>query len=77
MVPTYDVRLAKTLEAINPDSPIPPLWNQFDALSTVPVMVDPRRQFGHPVASNGRGDARAARRGSRRSKCRTRATRRF
>ncbi len=39
MVPTYDVRLAKTLEAINPDSPIPPLWNQFGALSAVPVMA--------------------------------------
>jgi len=39
MVPTYDVRLAKTLEAINPDSPIPPLWNQFGALSGVPVLA--------------------------------------
>ena len=39
MVPTYDVRLAKTLEAINPDSPIPPLWKQFDALAHVPVLA--------------------------------------
>jgi pimeloyl-ACP methyl ester carboxylesterase len=39
MVPTYDVRLAKTLEAINPDSPIPPLWQQFDALAHVPVLA--------------------------------------
>ncbi|HEX3160993.1 MAG TPA: alpha/beta hydrolase [Pseudolabrys sp.] len=39
MVPTYDVRLAKTLEAINPDSSIPPLWNQFGALSAVPMMA--------------------------------------
>jgi pimeloyl-ACP methyl ester carboxylesterase len=39
MVPTYDIKLAKTLETINPDSPIPPLWNQFDALAHVPVMA--------------------------------------
>ncbi|HEY6024904.1 MAG TPA: alpha/beta hydrolase [Pseudolabrys sp.] len=39
MVPTYDVKLAKTLEAINPDSPIPPLWKQFDALGAVPVLA--------------------------------------
>jgi pimeloyl-ACP methyl ester carboxylesterase len=39
MAPTYDVRIARTLEAINPDSPIPPLWNQFGALSGVPVLV--------------------------------------
>jgi pimeloyl-ACP methyl ester carboxylesterase len=38
MVTTYDPRLAKTMEAINPDSPIPPLWRQFDALSAMPVM---------------------------------------
>lgn len=39
MVPTYDIKLVKTLEAINPDSPIPPLWKQFDALAHVPVMA--------------------------------------
>jgi pimeloyl-ACP methyl ester carboxylesterase len=39
MVPNYDVRLAKTLGAINPDSPIPPLWDQFGALSAVPVLA--------------------------------------
>jgi pimeloyl-ACP methyl ester carboxylesterase len=39
MIPTYDIKLAKTLEAINPDSPIPPLWMQFDALAHVPVMA--------------------------------------
>ena len=39
MVPTYDVKLAKTLEAIDPDHPIPPLWNQFSALAHVPVMA--------------------------------------
>ena len=39
MVPTYDIKLVKTLEAINPDSPIPPLWKQFEALAHVPVMA--------------------------------------
>ena len=39
MVLTYDVKLAKTMEAINPDSPIPPLWKQFDALAHVPLMT--------------------------------------
>jgi pimeloyl-ACP methyl ester carboxylesterase len=39
LVPTYDVRLAKTLEGINFDRPLPPLWKEFDALSSVPVMA--------------------------------------
>jgi len=39
LVPTYDVRLAKTMEGIDFDRPLPPLWPQFDALRHVPVMV--------------------------------------
>jgi len=39
LVPTYDVRIARTLEAMDPAQPIPPLWPGFDALSAVPVMV--------------------------------------
>ena len=39
LVPTYDVRLAKTLEGVNFDRPLPPLWKQFDAIPRVPVMV--------------------------------------
>ncbi len=39
MVPTYDVRLAKTLEGIDFERPLPPLWAAFDALAHVPVMV--------------------------------------
>jgi pimeloyl-ACP methyl ester carboxylesterase len=39
LVPTYDVNLAKTMEGIDFERPLPPLWAQFDALSAVPVMV--------------------------------------
>lgn len=39
LVPTYDVKLAKTMEGIDFEHPFPPLWAQFDALRNVPVMV--------------------------------------
>jgi pimeloyl-ACP methyl ester carboxylesterase len=39
LVPTYDVRLAKTLEGVNFEQPLPPLWKEFDALPGVPLMV--------------------------------------
>ena len=39
LVPDYDVALAKTLEGVDFEHPLPPLWAQFDALSAVPVMV--------------------------------------
>lgn len=39
LVPTYDVNLAKTLEGVDFDKPLPPLWAAFDALRNVPVMV--------------------------------------
>ena len=39
LVPTYDVRLAKTLEGVNFEKPFPPLWKEFGALAHVPVMV--------------------------------------
>jgi pimeloyl-ACP methyl ester carboxylesterase len=39
LVPTYDVKLAKTLEGIDFERPLPPLWAQFDALANCPVMV--------------------------------------
>jgi pimeloyl-ACP methyl ester carboxylesterase len=38
-VPTYDVKLAKTLEGVDFEKPFPPLWAQFDAIPAVPVMV--------------------------------------
>ena len=39
LVPTYDTNLAKTLEGVEFDKPLPPLWAQFDALAQAPVMV--------------------------------------
>jgi pimeloyl-ACP methyl ester carboxylesterase len=39
LVPTYDVRLAKTLAALDLERPIPSLWAEFDALAGVPVML--------------------------------------
>ena len=39
MVPTYDVRLASTITDFDSASLIPPLWNEFDALARVPVLV--------------------------------------
>ena len=38
-MPTYDVKLAKTLEGVDFEKPFPPLWAQFDALGQVPMMV--------------------------------------
>jgi pimeloyl-ACP methyl ester carboxylesterase len=39
LVPTYDVKLAKSLASVDPEHPLPSLWNQFDALRRVPVMA--------------------------------------
>jgi pimeloyl-ACP methyl ester carboxylesterase len=39
LVPDYDVNIAKTLENIDLERPLPPMWNQFDALGRVPLMV--------------------------------------
>jgi pimeloyl-ACP methyl ester carboxylesterase len=39
LVPTYDVRLARTLADIDIERPLPPLWNEFGALSRVPLLV--------------------------------------
>ena len=39
LVPTYDVRIAKTMEGIDFDQPLPPMWGAFDGLGRVPLMV--------------------------------------
>lgn len=39
LVPDYDVALAKTLEGVDFETALPPLWAQFDALGHVPVMA--------------------------------------
>jgi pimeloyl-ACP methyl ester carboxylesterase len=39
LVPTYDAKLARALDGVTADQPVPALWPQFDALAGVPVMV--------------------------------------
>ena len=39
LLPTYDVRIAKTLESIDLERPLQSLWVEFNALTRVPVMV--------------------------------------
>jgi pimeloyl-ACP methyl ester carboxylesterase len=39
IVADYDVKLTATLAAVDLEHPLPELWNQFDALARMPVMV--------------------------------------
>jgi pimeloyl-ACP methyl ester carboxylesterase len=39
LAPTYDVRLSRTLAEFDIERPLPPLWNEFDALKRVPILV--------------------------------------
>jgi pimeloyl-ACP methyl ester carboxylesterase len=39
LTPTYDVAIARTLADLDPETPLPDMWEQFDALAGVPVMV--------------------------------------
>jgi pimeloyl-ACP methyl ester carboxylesterase len=36
---TYDERLARTLAEVDVERPVPPMWNEFDALARVPILV--------------------------------------
>lgn len=36
---TYDLKIAKTLEAVTPDTPLPPIWELFDKLAGIPLML--------------------------------------
>lgn len=39
LVPTYDVRLARTMQGIDLERPLPALWKEFDALRALPVLA--------------------------------------
>ena len=39
LAPTYDIRLARTLAELDIERPLPSMWNEFDALSHVPILV--------------------------------------
>lgn len=39
LVTTYDIKLAKAMEGVEPEQPIASLWKEFDALAQIPVMV--------------------------------------
>jgi pimeloyl-ACP methyl ester carboxylesterase len=39
LLPCYDPKLAKLLQGVNLERPLPSLWKEFDALGGVPLMV--------------------------------------
>lgn len=39
LVPTYDVKLAKTMEGVDYERPLPALWKEFDSLARIPLLV--------------------------------------
>src|SRR5271169_4472618 len=39
LVPTYDVRLSRTMAEFDIERPLAPLWNEFNALARVPILV--------------------------------------
>jgi pimeloyl-ACP methyl ester carboxylesterase len=39
LVPTYDVRLARTMEGVDLERTLPPLWKEFEALRGMPVLT--------------------------------------
>ena len=39
LVPNYDPRLSETMKGVDLERPLPTLWNEFDALANLPLMV--------------------------------------
>lgn len=39
LVPTYDVRIAQPLAAVDLEQPLPAMWAEFDALARVPLLA--------------------------------------
>jgi len=62
LVPTYDVRLATTMEGFDLERPLPPLWREFDALGAVRIMAI--RGANSDVLSAATVEAMRARRGT-------------
>jgi pimeloyl-ACP methyl ester carboxylesterase len=62
LVLTYDPRLAEAFAAFTPDAAPPPIWDQFDALAHVPVMVV--RGANSDILSAATVSAMGARRGT-------------
>jgi pimeloyl-ACP methyl ester carboxylesterase len=60
LVPDYDVALARTLEGVDFEKPLPPLWAQFDSLAHIPVMAI--RGANSDLLSESTVEAMAARR---------------
>lgn len=36
---TYDLKLSQTLDSVGPTTPLPPIWELFDAMKGVPLML--------------------------------------